>query len=139
MQLALEEAKKAYAKNEVPVGAIIANEDRIIALSHNQVEALKNPIMHAEIIAINDACSMLGSKFLEGYNIYITLEPCPLCIRAISMVRLKKIFFATQDLKNNSKVNEFNELNSKLEIYQGILEQEAKILLKDFFQSLRIC
>jgi pyrimidine deaminase RibD-like protein len=142
MQIALEEAKKAYMKNEVPVGAVIANDHQIIAQGHNQVENLKNPLMHAEIIVINEACKKLDTKFLEEYNIYITLEPCALCIKAISMVRLKKIFFATEDPKQQS-IHTNNLLSKPLlsyqpEIYQGILEQEAKILLKNFFQSLRI-
>ena len=131
MQVALNEAKEAYKENEVPVGCVIANNDTIISQAHNEVEKLKNPLMHAELIAINNACKVTGSKFLQDYDIYITLEPCKLCMEAISMVRLKRIFFATNDPKKN-KHNLFRD-----EIYEGLMQYEAKSLLQSFFQNLR--
>jgi cytosine deaminase len=133
MQIALNLAKTAFLNNEVPVGAVIANDNGIIAKSYNMVEKLANPTMHAEIIAINKACKKLKNKFLDQYNIYITLEPCNLCMQAISMAKLKKVFFATE----NEKLKEQNFL-CKSEIYHGILETESKALLKNFFQTLRI-
>ena len=93
MQIALDEAKKAYQENEIPVGAIIANNEKIIAVASNKIEKLKNPLMHAEILAINQACQLIGEKYLNNYNIYVTLEPCELCINAIKIARIKKIFF----------------------------------------------
>jgi len=133
MQIALNLAKTAFLNNEVPVGAVITNDSGIVSRSYNMVEKLANPTMHAEIIAINKACKKLKSKFLDQCNMYITLEPCNLCIQAISMVRLKKIFFATE----NPKLKEKNVLYVS-EMYHGILETESKDLLKNFFQTLRI-
>jgi tRNA(adenine34) deaminase len=133
MEIALKLAKKAFLNNEVPVGAIIVNNGIIVAKGYNMIEKLTNPIMHAEIIAINKACKKLKTKFLEQCSIYITLEPCNLCMQAISMVRLKKIFFAAE----NQKTNKQNFLHGT-EIYHGILETESKDLLKNFFQTLRI-
>jgi tRNA(adenine34) deaminase len=121
MSIALQEAEKAYQQNEVPVGCVIANNEEILSQSHNEVEKYKNPLMHAEMIAINNACNIKGSKFLENYNIYITLEPCNLCLEAIFMVRLKKIFFATSSIKK------IQAHSYKTEIYEGIT---AKILSK---------
>ena len=131
MSIALQEAEKAYQQNEVPVGCVIANNEEILSQSHNEVEKYKNSLMHAEIIAINNACNIKGSKFLENYNIYITLEPCNLCLEAIFMVRLKKIFFATSNIKKTQAHS------YKTEIYEGIMEDEAKELLQKFFQNLR--
>jgi tRNA(Arg) A34 adenosine deaminase TadA len=130
MKLALKEAQKAYEKNEVPVGCVIANNEEILSQSHNEVEKLNNPLMHAELIAINNACLAKGSKFLEDYNIYVTLEPCSLCLEAISMVRIKKIFFATSATKTVSQC-------CKTQKYEGLMEEESKELLQSFFQTLR--
>jgi len=131
MQLALKEAQKAYEQNEVPVGCVIANNEEILSQSYNQVEQLKNPLMHAELIAINNACNFKKSKFLDEYNIYVTLEPCSLCLEAISMVRIKKIFFATSSLKK-AHIHSY-----KTEKYEGLMQNEAKELLQSFFQTLR--
>ena len=130
MQLALDEAKIAYNKGEVPVGCVIANNKGFLSKAHNQVENLNNPTMHAEIIAINDACKKLGQKYLEEYNIYITLEPCLMCRKAIAMVRLNKVFFATKETKGIVE-------NENQEIFEGIMQEEAKKLLTGFFQNLR--
>jgi tRNA(adenine34) deaminase len=133
MQIALNLAKIAFLNNEVPVGAVITNDSGIVSRGYNMVEKLANPTMHAEIIAINKACKKLRSKFLDQCNMYITLEPCNLCIQAISMVRLKKIFFATENPKLKEK-----HILYRSEVYHGILETESKDLLENFFQTLRI-
>ena len=133
MQIALDEAKKAYQENEIPVGAIIANNEKIIAVASNKIEKLKNPLMHAEILAINQACQLIGEKYLNNYNIYVTLEPCELCINAIKIARIKKIFFSTsRDEKYGLNCN-----NKNIETYGEILETEATKMLKKFFINLR--
>ena len=125
MQIALDQAIIADQQGEIPVGAVIANNEKIIAIARNEVEKLNNPLMHAEIIAINQACVNIGQKYLDQYNIYITLEPCLFCMNAILMSKIKKIFFAT----SRNKKYDFIENTQNLEIYEGILENQAKNLL----------
>jgi tRNA(adenine34) deaminase len=130
MKVALQQAQKAYNLGEVPVGCVIVKDEKIIAKSHNMSEKMNNNLMHAEIIAINNACRKTKSKFLHNCDIYITLEPCDLCMNAIILCRLKRIFFATKETKTKAK-------NSNIEIYGHILEKEASNLLTNFFQQLR--
>ena len=131
MHLALQQANTAYQKGEVPVGCVIANSQQVISQAHNQVEELKNPLMHAEIIAINQACEITKSKFLEQFNIYITLVPCAMCLQAIKQVRISKIFYAASDTRPH-KINPIS-----IEQYGGIKELEAKELFNKFFMQLR--
>lgn len=131
MQLALQQANIAYQKGEVPVGCVIANSQQVISQAHNQVEELKNPLMHAEIIAINQACEITKNKFLEQFNIYTTLVPCAMCLQAIKQVRISKIFYAASDTKPH-KTNP-----TSIEQYGGIKELEAKELFNKFFMQLR--
>lgn len=131
MQVALAQAEEAYRQKEVPVGCVIANSTGLISKAYNKVEKLKNPLMHAELIAINEACKALDSKFLQDCDIYTTLEPCKLCMEAISMVRLKRVFFATNDPNKNQPSS------PKIEVYEGIMQNQAKNLLLQFFQNLR--
>ena len=95
MEQALVQARKAYAKDEVPIGAVIAHKNRIIARAYNQVELLKDPTAHAEMIAITQATSSLSSKWLQDCTLYVTIEPCSMCAGALVLARIKRIYFAS--------------------------------------------
>ena len=142
MREALKEARKAFEKDEVPVGAVIVSEGRIIARAHNQVELLKDPTAHAEMIAITQAASTLGSKWLNEASIYITIEPCSMCAGALVLARIKNIVYGAQDPKTGacgSVVNIVNhkKLNHRITVEKGILEKECGYLLKEFFKKKR--
>ena len=102
---ALKEAKKAYKKNEVPVGAVIVKNGKIIAKGRNKREKTQNALHHAEVIAINKACKKLKSWRLDDAEIYVTLEPCPMCAGAIANARIKKVIYSAQDASNNEEIN----------------------------------
>lgn len=144
MQVAVSEALKAYEEGEVPIGAVIVNTltNEIIIKTHNLVEQRNNSTMHAEIIAINQACEILGTKVLPKCDIYITLEPCSMCSAAISLVRINRLFYASHDPKQGAVENGVKFFSSsncfhRPEIYQGLMEKESKELLKKFFKALR--
>src|SRR3990167_965949 len=126
MQEALKEARKAFEKDEVPVGAVIVSEGRIIARAHNQVELLKDPTAHAEMIAITQAASTLGSKWLNEASIYITIEPCSMCAGALVLARIKNIVFGAQDPKTGAcgsiaNIVNHKKLNHRIMVRSGIL------------------
>ncbi len=142
MQIALKEAKKAAIKGEVPVGAVIVKNGEIIARAHNTKESKKNAIHHAEIIAIDKACKKIGGWRLFDCELYVTLEPCPMCTGAIINSRLKRVIFGTNDAKTgciNSVANFFDmPFNHKPTVKSGVLEKECSELLQLFFTELRI-
>lgn len=144
MLLAIEEAKKAFSNDEVPVGAVIVDSKsgEVISQKHNSCEKAKSPIMHAEILSLMDASIKLGQKYLINCDLYVTLEPCALCSAAISMYRVKRLFYSCYDKKFGSVesgVKFFNSSNCfhTPEIYSGILEKESSLLMKSFFKRLR--
>ena len=143
MELAIEKAKNAILVNEVPIAAIIVDEidNRILSLRHNETISLQNPLNHAEILAIQEACQIKQSKFLTNSVIYTTLEPCMMCAAAISEARIKKIYFGAYDEKKGAIENGiriFNNYNYfKPEIYGGIHEKECSFILKNFFFKRR--
>ena len=141
MKAALTEAKKAYKKNEVPVGAVIVYENKIIARGHNLREKQQSVHGHAEFIAMMKAAKKLGSWRLESCDIYVTLEPCPMCAGAMIQSRIRKVYYATKDLKSgvvDSIINIFElPFNHKVDQESGILEFESQKLLKDFFKEIR--
>ena len=142
MRLALAEAEKASQENEVPVGAVIVLDDRVIGRGHNQVERLNDPTAHAEIIAIGAAGSFLGSRRLEGATIYVSLEPCAMCAGAIVLARLKRLVFGPLDPKAGAcgsvlNVVENPSLNHRVIVEPGLLEEEASCLLREFFEKKR--
>ena len=144
MRIALCEARKAVSRDEVPVGAVIVdgNTGEIIARAGNRVEELHDPTAHAEIIAIRKACAALGQNRLEGCDIYVTLEPCTMCAGAISLARLRRLYFGAMDIKggaveNGVKFFEHSTCYHVPEIYGGIQEPASNKLLKAFFQSKR--
>lgn len=142
MKEALKEAKKAYKKLEVPVGAVIVKDDKIIARAYNKKEEKNSPIMHAEIIAIEKACKKLNNWRLTGCRMYVTLEPCPMCAGAIINSRIDKIYIGTQDPKTGacgSKINLLQEckFDTSVEIENGVLQEECQNILKKFFREIR--
>lgn len=142
MKEALKEAKKAYEKDEIPVGAVIVKDNKIIARAHNLKEGKNNAICHAEILAIQKACKKLGSWRLLDCEMYVTLEPCSMCAGALINSRIKKIYIGTSDEKTGacgSKLNLLKDFkfNHNVEIEQYILKDECEKILKDFFKNLR--
>ena len=140
---ALKEAKEAFEEDEVPVGAVIVSQKRIIAKAHNQIERLKDPTAHAEMIAITQAASTLGSKWLNDASIYVTIEPCSMCAGALVLARIKNIVYGAQDPKTGacgSVINIVNhqKLNHRAAVKSGILKEECGLLLKEFFSRKRI-
>ena len=143
MRLALEEAMRAGSLNEVPVGAVITDKDgNILSRAHNLRESTQNPLAHAEILAIEEASKKTGSWRLTETTIYITLEPCVMCIGAIVNSRINRVVFAARDPKAGAIVSSYGigidkRLNHVVELTEGVLETEASGLLREFFRSRR--
>ena len=142
MRFALKQAEIAAEKDEVPIGAVIVHENKIIAKAHNQVETLKDPTAHAEMIAITQAAGSLSMKWLHDCVLYVTLEPCSMCAGALVLSRIKRICFAASDPKAGacgSVVNivQNHRLNHQVEIAKNILNEESASLLAGFFKKKR--
>jgi tRNA(adenine34) deaminase len=142
MQEALKEAKSAFAEDEVPVGAVVVYKGKIISRGRNQVERLKDPTAHAEILALTAASAYLNTKWLSQASLYVTIEPCPMCAGALVLSRIKNLYFGARDLKAGacgSVVNIANHkrLNHRIKITKGILEKECSSILKEFFKKKR--
>ena len=141
MSAALKEAEKAKNKNEVPVGAVVVFENKIIARGHNLREKTQSFHAHAEFIAMMKASKKLNSWRLDQCDVYVTMEPCPMCAGAMIQSRVKKVYYATQDLKSgvaHSIINLFDyPFNHHVEIESGILQEPSETLLKSFFKTLR--
>ena len=139
MQQALKEAQKAFDAGEVPVGAVIVMNDRIITRAHNQVELLSDSTAHAEILALTAAYNSLGSKVLPDATIYITLEPCLMCSGALYWSRIGKIVYGAADEKNGYKktAGNNNPFHPRTILVSGILKEPCAELIKDFFKARR--
>lgn len=139
MNAAFKEAQKAYEKDEVPIGAVIVINNKIVARAHNQVELLKDPTAHAEIIAITSACHHLGAKYLTNATLYVTIEPCLMCCGAMYWSKLPKIVYGAADPKNGYRhiTGEAWPFHPKTELIKGILDYECAQLMKDFFKNKR--
>jgi len=142
MSEAFKEAQVAFKEDEVPVGAIVVYKDKIIARGHNQVERLKDPTAHAEMLALTSATNYLGNKRLSDASIYVTIEPCSMCAGALMLSHIKNLYFGAKDPKTGacgSVVNIVNHqrLNHRIKVKQGILEKECGSLLKEFFKYRR--
>ena len=144
MRLALAQAEIAFTKNEDPIGCVIVDRksQKVIAKAHNKNHALKNPIYHAEILAINEACSVKQNKILDDCDLYVTLEPCLMCFSAISFTRIKRVYYGVEDQKfgafSASKIqNSSNPNYFQNEYYGGFLEERILSLMQKFFQNLR--
>jgi len=142
MKEALAEAKKAYEKNEVPIGAVIVQNEKIIARAHNLRETLQTTASHAEVLAINEANSQTGFWRLDDCILYTTVEPCVMCAGAIVQSRIKTVVYGTKDEKAGCAGTIFNLLeegrfNHQCEVISGIMEMECKEILSRFFKTLR--
>jgi tRNA(adenine34) deaminase len=143
MYSALKEAELAFEEDEVPIGAVVVYQNRIIGKGRNQVQRLNDPTAHAEMLAITAATNNLKSKFLSECDLYITVEPCLMCSGAILLSRIRNVYFATYEPKLGAcgsvySVIENNKYNHSIKIYSGIYAEESKALLQSFFQKKRI-
>lgn len=142
MRLALKEAQKAYEKEEVPIGAVIVKDGKVIAKAHNLREIKKQATAHAEILVIEKACKKLDAWRLENCDMYVTLEPCPMCAGAIMNARIRNVYIGAKEPRSGaagSKINLFEDgiYNHKVNYYFGILEKECQTIMKEFFKKLR--
>ena len=136
-------AKKAQSHEDVPIGAVIVKDNKIIARGENRVQKSKNPTLHAEIVAINKACKKLNSKFLDDCDLYVTLEPCAMCATAISFARIKNIYFAAQDIKGGGITSNARVFESDKHLWKPNIIQmpeyadKSATMLRDFFKQQR--
>ncbi len=142
MQMALAEARKAYQQAEVPIGAVVVCNDKVVGRGFNRREQTQDPTSHAEMIALREAAEKEASWRLEECQLYVTLEPCPMCAGAILQSRIKRLVFAARDpkagaVKSLYQLLEDNRFNHQVEVVEGIMKDESAQLLKDFFRELR--
>jgi len=137
MALAVKEAKKAKTKGEVPVGCIIVKDGKVIAAEHNRVEEFSDPTAHAEILAIRKAAKILGVKDLKKCEIYVTLEPCPMCSGAIALCGFKKLYFGAFNQKHGGVATKFFILDEYKIPWEKLNCKECSLLLSQFFKGLR--
>ncbi|MDR1503278.1 MAG: nucleoside deaminase [Prevotella sp.] len=137
MRQALNEAQIAFEKKEVPIGAVIVCQNRIIARAHNLTETLNDVTAHAEMQAITAAANFLGGKYLTNCTLYVTLEPCPMCAGGLLWSQIPKVVFGAKDEKKGYSLFSPNILHNKTSIISGILEEECASLLKEFFRQKR--
>ena len=137
MKQALSEAKKAFDKGEVPVGAVIVCNRRIIARAHNLTETLNDVTAHAEMQAITAAASVLGGKYLIDCTLYVTVEPCPMCAGALAWAQISRIVYGTDDEKRGYSLIAPGILHPKTQVMSGVLAEEARELMRRFFVGKR--
>lgn len=142
MNYAFREAEKAYDQGEVPIGAIVIFENRVIGKGHNSIESLQDPTAHAEIIAITAAANYLGSRRLLDTTLYATIEPCAMCAGAIVQARIPLLVYGAADPKAGACGSLFNivqdkRLNHRVELISGVMEQKCSLIMSDFFRKLR--
>jgi len=137
MKMALKEAESAYEEEEIPIGAVVVHNNKVISKGHNQSQRLNDATAHAEMIAITSAQNKLGSKYLNECELYVTLEPCMMCSGAIHLSKIHKVIYALDDKEKGYLRKSKEELNKKLVIISNILESESKNLLESFFYKLR--
>ncbi|MCD8296652.1 MAG: nucleoside deaminase [Prevotella sp.] len=137
MRKALVEAEAAFAEGEIPIGAVIVCKDRIISRAHNLTETLHDVTAHAEMQAITAAANALGGKYLDECTLCVTVEPCAMCAGAIGWAQIKRIVYGASDEKKGYRRFAPNALHPKAEVISGVLEEECKKIIKDFFKTLR--
>jgi tRNA(Arg) A34 adenosine deaminase TadA len=143
MSLALDQAREAAARGEVPVGAVVVAADgTVVALAGNRTRELNDPTAHAEVLAIRDACARLGVERLTDHDLYVTLEPCPMCAGAISNARIRRLYYGAQDTKSGgvavgARVFSHPQCHHAPDVYDGVSATEAEQLLVDFFATKR--
>ncbi|MGB2601316.1 MAG: tRNA adenosine(34) deaminase TadA [Candidatus Omnitrophota bacterium] len=142
MKQALTEAYKAFDEDEVPVGAVIVHEDQIIGRAHNQIKMLKDPTAHAEMIAITQASAHLKNERLNGCELYVTIEPCSMCVGALILARFKTVIYGASDPKTGAcgsaiDLTKPGLFNHTLEVIGGIMEPECRTVIQEFFLAKR--
>ena len=142
MRQALKEAKEAFDKDEVPVGAVVVHKGRIIARAHNQIKLLKDPTAHAEMIALTQAANFFKNERLPNTSLYVTIEPCSMCAGALILARAKHIIYGASDPKAGAcgsvvNIASNNKFNHRLKVTRGILEEECRQLISEFFKKKR--
>ncbi|MFC1674804.1 tRNA adenosine(34) deaminase TadA [Candidatus Omnitrophota bacterium] len=142
MKQALKEAQKAREEDEVPIGAVVVYRGRVIARGHNQVERLKDPTAHAEMVALTSAANYLNTKWLNGVSMYVTIEPCSMCAGALVLARIKHLVYGADDPKGGAcgsvaDITNNKKLNHRIKVKRGILQEESASLLKEFFKKKR--
>ncbi len=142
MQAALTEAERAYELGEIPIGAVITLDGEIVGRGHNLKETQKDPTLHAEIVALRDAASRLGTWRLTGTTIYVTIEPCPMCAGALVQARVKRLVYGADDPKAGAVGSLMDlvrdpRLNHRLEVTRGVLAEESRQILQRFFAQIR--
>ena len=142
MEAALAQARLAFEKDEVPVGAIIVEDGKIISSAHNCNLTQKDPTAHAEILTLRKAAEIKGTSRLDNCDLYVTLEPCAMCAAAIALARIRRVYYAASDKKfgaveNGARIFASSSCHHRPEVYSGISEEESKKLLQDFFRAKR--
>ena len=142
MDLALEEARAAADRDEVPVGAVVVRDGEVLARDGNRTRERRDPTAHAEMLVIREACAALGSERLAGCDLWVTLEPCPTCAGAIAAARISRLYYGASDPKSGGvergpRVFDHSQAHHKPEIYSGIEEAAAAAILRDFFARQR--
>ena len=142
MAQAMKEAHKAFEANEVPIGAVVVQQKKIIGRASNQTKLLHDPTAHAEMIAITQACEALSSVHLRDSTLYVTLEPCPMCVGAMLLARIERLVFGAREPKTGACGSVINLLadakwNHRFKIHEGVLEFESAVLLQEFFKKKR--
>ena len=142
MRLAIKEAESAFEKEEVPIGAVIVDKKAVIGRAHNQTRLLKDPTAHAEMLAITQACEALGEGRLPETTLYVTLEPCPMCVGAMIHARIGRLVFGAREPKTGACGSVVNlladgEWNHRFKVQEGLLEFESAALLQEFFKKRR--
>ncbi len=137
MKIALKEAMVAYDEEEIPVGAVIVHNNKVISKGHNQCQKLNDSTAHAEMIAITSAQNKIGSKYLNECEMYVTLEPCMMCSGAIHLSKIQKVIYGLDDKEKGYLRKSKEELNKKLVIVSNVLEAESREILESFFFKLR--
>ncbi len=142
MAEAIKEARKAASEDEVPVGCVVVYENKIISRGYNQIERLKDPTAHAEMLALTSACAYLGAKWLNHASVYVTIEPCSMCAGAMVLARVKNLVYGADDPKTGAcgsviNIASHKKLNHRLQIKKGVLKEDCTGLLKEFFKRKR--
>ena len=142
MRQAIREAEKAFQADEVPIGAVLVHRQQVIGRAYNQVKLLKDPTAHAEMIAVTQGCEALKSEHLRGSTLYVTLEPCPMCVGALILARIDRLVFGAREPKTGACGSMVHLLadakwNHQFKIEEGVMEFESAALLQEFFKNKR--
>lgn len=137
MGKALEQARKGASEGEIPIGAVIVCQGKIIARGHNLTETLKDTTAHAEMLSITTATNFLGGKYLNDCTIYVTVEPCPMCAAALAWSQIARVVYGAPDAKRGYSLFSPSLLHPKTEVTKGVMEKECSEIVSDFFKTLR--